>query len=137
MVTDTLFLFSRAIPLRSLNHTFRRGYGISISLLYKQDPRLSRLPVLHESFAIAVTLRFSLLIQFADVSVSYETDVDFAIKTLQKAFDDSRASMPNVLEGPTILGVSKLDESGVNLRVYAMAKADGSTGRPRETSICL
>ena len=57
-----------------------------------------------------------------DVSISYETDVDFAIKTLQKAFDDNRASMPNVLEGPTILGVSKLDESGVNLRVYAMAK---------------
>lgn len=58
-----------------------------------------------------------------DVQVSYSTDVEFAIRVLQDAFDRHRENMPEIVDGPTVLGVQDLGDSGIALRVWATAQS--------------
>jgi small conductance mechanosensitive channel len=54
--------------------------------------------------------------------VPYSTDVELAIGVLQDAFDHHRESIPDIVDGPTVLGVQDLGDSGVALRVWATAQ---------------
>jgi small-conductance mechanosensitive channel len=57
-----------------------------------------------------------------DVPVPYSVDVESAVRVLEKAFEDQKASIPDIVEGPTVLGVQDMNETGVFLRVWAMAE---------------
>jgi small-conductance mechanosensitive channel len=57
-----------------------------------------------------------------DVQVPYSTDVELAIGVLQDAFDRHRESMPDIVDGPTVLGVQDLGDSGIALRIWATAQ---------------
>ena len=57
-----------------------------------------------------------------DVQVPYSTDVELAIGVLQDAFDHHRESIPDIVDGPTVLGVQDLGDSGIALRVWATAQ---------------
>lgn len=54
-----------------------------------------------------------------DVRIAYETDIDMAFAVLEETFADMRASMPAIEEGPDVLGVQELSDSGVIVRVVA------------------
>src|SRR5690606_9180369 len=58
------------------------------------------------------------------VAIPYEEDVDRAIQVLQDAFAAMRESgeLPDIIEGPTVLGVQELSERGVELLICARAK---------------
>lgn len=58
-----------------------------------------------------------------DVPIPYETEIALAEKALEGVFADFRLEFPDVVEGPTFLGVQELTESGVVLRVTARTKA--------------
>ncbi len=57
-----------------------------------------------------------------DIQVPYSTDVELAIGALQDAFDRQRESIPDIVDGPTVLGVQDLGDSGIALRVWATAQ---------------
>lgn len=57
-----------------------------------------------------------------DVQVAYATDVDRAIDILQKAFDENKDRIGSIVDGPRVLGVQSLGESGVSLRIWARAQ---------------
>ncbi len=57
-----------------------------------------------------------------DVPIPYSTDAEFVIGILQDAFDRHRESIPEIVDGPTVLGVQDLGDSGVALRVWATAQ---------------
>ncbi|HOO30481.1 MAG: mechanosensitive ion channel family protein [Bacillota bacterium] len=57
-----------------------------------------------------------------DVIVPYSTDIEHALRVLQKAFDEQKASIPGIADGPRVLGVQEMNETGVFLRVWATAK---------------
>ncbi|RXT08750.1 mechanosensitive ion channel family protein [Ammoniphilus sp. CFH 90114] len=54
-----------------------------------------------------------------DMSISYEDDIDTAISVLQAACDQVRDRMPEIKEGPNVLGVQAFGSSDVVLRVIA------------------
>ncbi len=56
------------------------------------------------------------------VTVGYEADVDRAVDALSRDFEKARAEIPDIVEGPTVLGVNSLGESGVELLVVAKTK---------------
>ncbi|MBO8142364.1 MAG: mechanosensitive ion channel family protein, partial [Firmicutes bacterium] len=58
------------------------------------------------------------------VPIAYEEDADRAINVLQEAFDAVRVSgeLPDLVEGPTVLGVQELTDAGVELLIWAKAK---------------
>lgn len=53
------------------------------------------------------------------VDIAYEEDVDRAVKVLEETLRAAAADLPAVVEGPTVLGVSALAESGVTITVWA------------------
>ena len=57
-----------------------------------------------------------------DVQVPYSTDVELAIGLLQDAFDRQKESIPDIVDGPTVLGVQDLGDSGIALRVWATSQ---------------
>ena len=62
----------------------------------------------------------SLRVMF-DVQVPYGMQADRAIEILQRSLDEHRSEIPDIVEGPTVLGVQELGESGVLLRIWATA----------------
>lgn len=54
-----------------------------------------------------------------DVDIAYEEDIDHAIKTIKNVSDEIKRDMEEVVEGPEVLGVTKLGESGITIRVTA------------------
>ncbi|QUH25385.1 mechanosensitive ion channel family protein [Serpentinicella alkaliphila] len=55
-----------------------------------------------------------------EISISYEEDIDNAIEVLSEACEKIKEENPNsILEGPTVLGVSKLGESEVGITIMA------------------
>lgn len=55
-----------------------------------------------------------------EMSISYEEDIDHAIEVLSEACEKIKEENPNsILEGPTVLGVSKLGESEVGITIMA------------------
>jgi small conductance mechanosensitive channel len=58
-----------------------------------------------------------------DVSVSYDTDLDRAVSALEELFAVFAKENAGVLvEGPSVLGVQELGESGITIRVVARTK---------------
>lgn len=53
------------------------------------------------------------------ISVAYEEDIDRVIDVLDMVCNEIRESNKNVVEGPTILGISNLGESGIDLTIVA------------------
>lgn len=56
-----------------------------------------------------------------DVDVAYEENIDDVFATLQEVCDKFKDN-ENIMEGPKVLGVSALKDSGVNITVWAAAK---------------
>ena len=54
-----------------------------------------------------------------DVSVSYEADIDRAIDVLEALSEEIAGQYSEILEGPTVLGVTDLSDSGMNIRIIA------------------
>ncbi|MGE5509464.1 MAG: mechanosensitive ion channel family protein [Chitinophagales bacterium] len=58
-----------------------------------------------------------------DVSVSYDTDLDRAVAALDELFAAfAKANARVLVEGPSVLGVQELGESGITIRVVARTK---------------
>ncbi|HLT57142.1 MAG: mechanosensitive ion channel family protein [Limnochordales bacterium] len=68
------------------------------------------------------------------VAIPYEADVDRAIAALQEGFDALRESgeLPDIVDGPTVLGVQELSERGVELLIWARAKTMTQWAMTRE-----
>lgn len=56
------------------------------------------------------------------ISIAYEEDIERAIKVLEKVSEDLAKSNDNILEGPTVLGVTDFGGSDVVLTVVAKTK---------------
>lgn len=54
-----------------------------------------------------------------DVRIAYEEDIDKAFAVLKETFAGMRTSMPDIAEGPDVLGVQELSDSSVIIRVVA------------------
>lgn len=57
-----------------------------------------------------------------DVDVAYEEDIDRVIEVISGVCEKFKAN-ENIVEGPKVLGVTSLKESGVTVRVFGRAKA--------------
>lgn len=57
-----------------------------------------------------------------DVEVSYDADINRTIEVLNTVSKEFKSSCEDIVEGPTVLGVSNLGESGVTIRVIARTK---------------
>ncbi|GEM_PF-214212 len=68
------------------------------------------------------------------VAIPFEEDVDRAIQALQEAFDAIKQSgeLPDLIEGPTVLGVQELSERGVELLIWAQVKTMTQWAMTRE-----
>lgn len=54
-----------------------------------------------------------------DVSIGYDESIEKVEKIIQNELPIFKEKIPDILEGPRYMGVQKLDESGVVLRIYA------------------
>ena len=57
-----------------------------------------------------------------DISIAYEEDIDRALSVLEETSRQLAHQMPEIVEGPNVLGAVDLDEYGVVLRVIAQAQ---------------
>ena len=57
-----------------------------------------------------------------DISIAYEEDIDQALAVLEESSRDLAQQLPEIVEGPNVLGVVDLAEHGVVLRVIAQAQ---------------
>lgn len=67
-----------------------------------------------------------------EVGIAYEEDIDNAIRVVEKVAEEIKRTNESVLDGPTISGVTKLDHSGVNIRMVARTKPMEQWGVERE-----
>lgn len=56
------------------------------------------------------------------VIVDYKADIDHVIDALTRDFEKAREEIPGIIEGPAVLGVKDLADSGVELLILARAK---------------
>ena len=54
-----------------------------------------------------------------DIELSPDENVDQMISTLQTACDEVRESMPQIIEGPQVVGVESFGSSSLVLRIIA------------------
>ncbi|HHY36393.1 MAG TPA: mechanosensitive ion channel family protein [Firmicutes bacterium] len=57
-----------------------------------------------------------------DIPIAYEEDIDKALAVLEETSRELAAQIPEIVEGPHVLGVVDLGNAGVVLRVIAMAR---------------
>lgn len=57
------------------------------------------------------------------ISIAYEEDIDKAVKILEKACEDVKVANSSIIEGPSIIGVTDLGESGVSITIVAKTEA--------------
>lgn len=57
-----------------------------------------------------------------DISIAYEEDIDRAVKVIQQVCSKIKEADESILEGPSVLGVTDLGDSGVSIRVTAKTK---------------
>lgn len=57
-----------------------------------------------------------------DVEVAYDTDLDEAVDVLQRLFAEYAEGNGRLVEGPAVLGVQTLAESGIGIRILARTK---------------
>lgn len=60
---------------------------------------------------------------WVDIGIAYEEDIDNAIGVLNNLCEEISRTNDNIIEGPTVLGVSNLGSSDVVLSVIAKTKA--------------
>ena len=56
-----------------------------------------------------------------DIDVAYEEDIDNVIETLNEVCEEFSKKNENIVEGPTVIGVTALKDSAVTIRVCAKA----------------
>jgi small conductance mechanosensitive channel len=66
------------------------------------------------------------------VSISYNENIDRAIKALEEVCADIKKSNDNIEDGPTVLGVTDLGEYQITLTIVAKVKADTQWAVERE-----
>lgn len=66
------------------------------------------------------------------VSIAYEENIDRVIMVLEQVCSDIRNKNENVVDGPTVLGVTELGEYDISLTIVAKAKADTQWAVERE-----
>ena len=66
------------------------------------------------------------------VSVAYEEDIDQVINILDRVCKEIRDTNENIVDGPTILGISDLGEYGVDLTIVAKTNPMDQWGVERE-----
>ncbi len=54
-----------------------------------------------------------------NVSIAYEENIDKAIEVLNIVCEEIKASNDKILDGPTVLGVSNLDDSSISITIVA------------------
>lgn len=54
-----------------------------------------------------------------NVSIAYEENIDKAIEVLNRVCEEIKASNDKILDGPTVLGVSNLDDSSISITIVA------------------
>lgn len=54
-----------------------------------------------------------------DIAVAYEEDIDRAIKVIEQVCNKIKEGNDNIVEGPTVLGVTELGDSGISITVVA------------------
>ncbi len=59
---------------------------------------------------------------YVDIRIAYEEDVDRAIKAIQEVCDRIRKTNDSILEGPSVLGITDLGDSGINIKITAKTK---------------
>lgn len=57
------------------------------------------------------------------VTISYEEDIDRAVKALEKVCEEIKSSNQSIVEGPTVLGVTEFGEYGIVLSIVAKTQA--------------
>lgn len=72
-----------------------------------------------------------------EISVAYGEDLKRVIAVLQSACDQAARELTNIVEGPKVLGVSKFEDSGVTLLVWARTKPLEQWGVERELRLRL
>jgi small conductance mechanosensitive channel len=58
-----------------------------------------------------------------DLELAFDVDVDHAATVIQEACDEFKNSNENMVDGPKVLGVTALKETGVTIRVFGKAKS--------------
>ena len=54
-----------------------------------------------------------------EMPIAYEEDINKAIKILKEASEKLKIENQQILEGPTVLGVNKLEGHGINILILA------------------
>jgi Small-conductance mechanosensitive channel len=57
-----------------------------------------------------------------DVEIAYEANIDKALEVLNRISENLKRENSDIVEGPSVLGVSKLGDHGVSIRVIARTK---------------
>ncbi|QSZ27352.1 mechanosensitive ion channel family protein [Aceticella autotrophica] len=57
-----------------------------------------------------------------NIGISYEADVDSVIKILNEICDDVKKSRDDILEGPTVLGITDFKDSSIGVTIVANTK---------------
>jgi moderate conductance mechanosensitive channel len=57
-----------------------------------------------------------------EVDIAYEEDIDNAITVLQETCDEFKKDNENLVDGPKVIGVTALRDSGITIRVFGRAK---------------
>lgn len=67
-----------------------------------------------------------------EVTIAYEEDVRRAMNAIQQVCDEFARESKVILEGPRVLGISRLDQYGVTFQVWAKSKPLEQWGVERE-----
>ncbi|MGO1369803.1 MAG: mechanosensitive ion channel family protein [Senegalia sp. (in: firmicutes)] len=67
-----------------------------------------------------------------DVGIAYEEDVDRAMSVINKIAEEYKGENEDIIEGPTVLGVSNLGSSDVVISIVAKTKPMSQWGVERE-----
>lgn len=54
-----------------------------------------------------------------EVDISYEANVEYAMDTIRKVCIELKKEMPEIVEGPEVLGITNFKDSGVTIRIIA------------------
>lgn len=59
------------------------------------------------------------------VVISYDEDIDKVISLLEEKLPAMNESFPEIIEGPNVIGVTELQDKGVEIQINAKTKAEG------------
>lgn len=59
---------------------------------------------------------------YVNVRIPYEEDVDKAIEIIERVCKKVKENNNTILEGPSVLGITDLGDSGINIRIIAKTK---------------